>query len=147
MKKYIVCLLVLLLILIINKKNDAVMVFNEKNNEYSMYILEFSNQNISTNNLESVFKNIKIIWLEPVINIAYKDKLNYKYYYFEDISLKQNINKFKNNFIKKLNDNNYKLDAINYEILGIKISKMKVYCNEEDILNLKINGIKYKKSE
>lgn len=148
MKKYFVILLVILVLsLIFNTKEEVQFVFNEQDNEYSMYILEFPNQNVSTNNIENIFEDIKIIWLEPFINVLYKDKLDYKIYYFEDISLKQNIVKFKNNVINKLQNSNYKQDAINYQILGIKINRMKVYCTEDDILNLKIDGIKFKKSE
>lgn len=141
--------IIVLTILILNSynKNNIEPVFNEDNHEYSMYILEFPNQNISTNNIDNIFVNMKIIWLKPSINLLYKDKLNYKIYYFEDVSIKENINRFKANFITKLENNNYKSDAINYKILGIKISKMQVYSNEEDIMNLNIEGLKYKKIE
>lgn len=144
MKKYIISLLLIFILSLIINKEDSLLVFNEENNEYGMYILESSNYNISVDNIENKFKDIKIIWLEPYFNELYK--LNYKYY-FEDISLKQNINKFKTSVIKKLNDLNYKTIAIDYEIMGIKINKLKVYCKEEDILNLKIDSLKYKKVE
>ena len=148
MKKYIIGLLTIIgLSFFINKNDEAVPVFNEQSTEYAMYILIFPNQNVSTNNLENIFKDIQIIWLEPSINVLYKERLNYKQYYFEDISLKENINRFKNNFLTKLQDNNYKLDAINLQISGIKINRMKVYSNEENIKNLKIDGMKYEKIE
>ena len=144
MKKYIISLLLVFILSIIINKEDSLIVFNEENNEYGMYILEFSNYNISTNNIENNFKDIKIIWVEPYLNNLYKIK--YKYY-FEDISIEQNINKFKTNVIKKLNELNYKNVAINYEITGIKLNRLKVYCQEDDIINLKIDGLKYKKVE
>ena len=148
MKKYIIGLLTIIgLSFFINKNDEAVPVFNEQSTEYAMYILIFPNQNVSTNNLENIFKDIQIIWLEPSINVLYKERLNYKQYYFEDIFLKENINRFKNNFLTKLQDNNYKLDAINLQISGIKINRMKVYSNEENIKNLKIDGMKYEKIE
>ena len=75
----------------------------------------------------------------------YKERLNYKQYYFEDVSLKENIARFKNSVITKLQNNNYKLDAIKMQISGIKIKKMKVYSNENNIQNLKIDGMEYKK--
>jgi len=144
MKKYIVSLLLIFILNIVINKEETILVFSEKENEYSMYVLEFPNYNISTNNIEKKFKDIKIIWIEPYINGLYK--LNYKYY-FEDISIKQNFNKFKTNLIKKLNSSNYKNLIINYEITGIKVNKMQVYCKESDILNLNIDGIKYQKNE
>jgi len=144
MKKYIVSLLLIFILNIVINKEETILVFSEKENEYSMYVLEFPNYNISTNNIEKKFKDIKIIWIEPYINDLYK--LNYKYY-FEDISIKQNFNKFKTNLIKKLNSSNYKNLIINYEITGIKVNKMQVYCKESDILNLNIDGIKYQKNE
>jgi len=146
MKTFIIVILTIFILNTYNK-NNIEPVFNEDGYEYSMYILEFSNQNISTNNIEEIFENMKIIWVEPLINLVYKDKLNYKLYYFEDISTKENIKRFKNNFITKLQNNNYKNDAINYQILGIKINRMKVYSNEQDIINLDIEGLKYKKIE
>lgn len=146
MKKLIIVILIVLILNVYNK-NNIKFVFNEQNLEYSMYILEFPNQNVSTNNLEEIFNDMKIIWIEPSINLIYKDRLNYKLYYFEDISIKENINRFKNNFITKLQNNNYKNDVINYQILGIKINRMKVYSNEQAILNLNIDGLKYKKVE
>lgn len=147
MKKYIIILFsIFIFSLVIINDNELTLVFNEEDNEYSMYILELENSNISTNNIENIFKDIKIIWIEPYINTLYKDKLDYRYY-FEDISLKQNLNKFKNNLIKKINNLNYKNLAINYEITGIKVNKMKVYCKENDILNLNMNNINYKKDE
>lgn len=148
MKKYIIGLLTIIgLSFFINKNDEAVPVFNEQSTEYAMYILKFPNQNVSTNNLESIFKDIQIIWLEPFVNILYKERLNYKQYHFEDISQKENINRFKTNFLAKLQDNNYKLEAINLQISGIKINRMKVYSNEENIKNLKIDGMKYEKME
>lgn len=152
MNKYIISFLVMLMVIISSfilnlKQEDNIMVFNEYDNDYGMYILQFPNYNISTNNLENKFRNIKIIWLEPYINILYKDKLDYKKYYFEDISLKENINRFKNYFLTKLKDNNFNIEAINYQISGIKISKMKIYASEEDINKLNIEGIKFKKVE
>jgi len=149
MKKYIIGFLVIFLgfVLNLNLKENNIMVFNEYNNEYGMYVLEFPNYNISTNNLENKFRDIKIIWLEPYVNILYKEKLGYKRYYFEEISLSENINRFKSYYITKLNNYNYNLDAINYQISGIKIIRMKIYSNEDNIKKLNIEGIRFQKVE
>ena len=141
--KKIVLLLLSCFLYIGLKKENVTMVFNDGNNEYSMYILEFPNLNISTNNIQKIFENIKIIWIEPYVNLLYKDKLNYKKYYFEEISLKENINKFIKYYKNLLNNNNYNIDAINIDITGLKIIKMQVYCKEQDIINLNIDGLKY----
>ena len=59
MKRYIVSLLIILFIsLIINKKQDIMLLFNETS-EYAMYILEFPNYNVSTNNI-----NLSQRWLK-----------------------------------------------------------------------------------
>ena len=146
MKRYIVSLLIILFIsLIINKKENILLVFDETS-EYAMYILEFPNQNISTNNID-LFNNIKIIWIKPYINNLYKSKLNYKVYYFEDVSLKENVNKFKNQYINLLYIKGYKQDALNLKISGIKIEKMKVYCEEKDIENINIDNMQIKRVE
>ena len=148
MKKYIIGLLsIIVLNLCINKNNDILPVFNEQSNEYGMYILTFPNKNISTNNMENIFKDIQIVWLEPVVNVLYKERLNYKQYHFENISLKENINRFQKQFLTQLQNNNYKLDAINLQISGVKINRMKIYSNEESIKNLNIEGLKYEKIE
>jgi len=146
MKKYIISLLIIFLFsLTIDKKEQTMLVFNETW-EHAIYILEFPNQNVSTNNIK-LFDNVKIIWIKPYINNIYKNKLNYKVYYFEDISQEENINKFKNQFIDLLYINGYRTDAMNYKVSGIKIEKMKVYCNEDDIRNINIENIKYKMVE
>lgn len=144
MKKYIIVLILFLIIL--NFNNNEQMVVQMENSEYAMYILEFPNLNISTNNINK-FENIKIIWIKPYINKIYKDKIKYNVYYFEDISLNSNINKFTNKFIDLLQKNGYINDALNYKISGIRINKMKVYCNETTLINLNIEGMKYKKEE
>jgi len=146
MKKYIISLLIIFLLSLFINNEETKLVFNDIEEEYSMYILQFPNLNMSTNNI-NLFKNIKIIWIKPYINNIYINKLNYKVYYFEDISLDENIAKFKNQFIDLLYINGYRNDAMNFKISGIKIEKMKVYCKEEDIKSINVENIKYKRVE
>ena len=47
----------------INSKKEVYPTFNLINNDYSFYILEFKNQNISTNNFNRYFENIDVIWI------------------------------------------------------------------------------------
>lgn len=147
MKKYILFLLTIFVLSIILKQEPVMPVISYEDYEYSMYILEFPNKNLSTNNLEDYFNDIQIIWLYPYINEIYKEKINYKKYFFEPISLDENINKFKTNYLNYLNKYGYKTDALNYQISGIKIDRIKVYSKESDIKKINIENIKYRKIE
>lgn len=148
MKKIIV--LILISLFIFNLKDEKVQtVFNEET-EYSLYILTFPNKNISTENFINYFNNLKVIWIKPYMDNIYKKKMiKYSVYNFDSISIKSNINKFKNNFIKKLEENNYKKYALNYRIEGIKIEEIMVYCSNKQIdkINNQIENVDIVKSD
>jgi len=114
-----------------------------------LYILEFPNKNISTENFLDYFNNIKVIYIKPYLNNSYKKLIQNYVYNFDLISTKSNINKFKNNFIKKLEDNNFRKEAINYKIEGIKIKEIMIYCSNQqiDILNNLIENVYIIKSD
>ena len=127
MKKFILFVFFLLFI-----NNPSMPVFNEIKLESNTYILEFPNQNISTNNFDLYFSDINVVWMEPFINDLYKIK---KRYQFKDIET------FKKNVINELTNNNYKKEALNLNISGIIIKKMKVNCDLEQINSLNIENI------
>lgn len=127
MKKIILFVFFLLFI-----NNPSMPVFNEIKLESNTYILEFPNQNISTNNFDLYFNDINVIWIEPYINDLYKIK---KRYQFKDIQT------FKNDVINELIKNNYKNESINLNISGIIIKKIKVNCDLDKIKKLNIENI------
>lgn len=127
MKKFILFVFFLLFI-----NNPSMPVFNEIKLESNTYILEFPNQNISTNNFDLYFNDINVIWIEPYINDLYKIK---KIYQFKDIQT------FKNDVINELIKSNYKNESINLNISGIIIKKIKVNCDLDKIKKLNIENI------
>lgn len=117
----------------INSKKEVYPTFNLINNDYSFYILEFKNQNISTNNFNRYFENIDVIWIEPDINPLYKQvKTRYQF---------KNIDSFKEEFVNELIQKGYRREALNLKIAGIKIKKIKVYSSKSVITNLKIENM------
>ena len=127
MKKFILFVFFLLFI-----NNTSMPVFNEIKLESNTYILEFPNQNISTNNFNLYFNDINVVWVEPYINDLYKIKKRYK---FKDVQT------FKNDVISELINKNYKNESINFNISGIIIKKIKVNCDLDKIKNLNIENI------
>ena len=147
MKKYIFFLLIILILSILLKQEQIVSVISYDDYEYSMYILEFPNKNLSTNNLEDYFNDIQIVYVTPYVNELYKSKIKYNQYFFEPISLKENINRFITSYLNHLNNFGYQKDALDYRINGIKIDRIKVYSKESDIKKINIENIKYRKIE
>lgn len=113
MKKIIIIFLVLL---VFNFNCKTMSVFNEDSN---FYILTISDNSVTTNNIDKYFNDIQVIWV--IID-------NKKYYY--DENLKEKV-------IKDLLNNNLKMNAIKSKIDGAVISKIKVYCSNKKIENIK----------
>lgn len=127
MKKII--LLIIFILVNFNYNEKIVTTFKEDVNN-SFYILEFPNNNITTNNFLNYFDNIQVIWVE--VNSKYNVKKRYNYY---------NIDKLKKDYLEELENNNYKLEAINHQISGIIINKIKVYSNINKINKLNIENM------
>ena len=106
------------------------MTIFKENNINNFYILEFPNNNLTTNNFLYYFDNIQVIWIE--FSSKYNIKKNYVY---------KNIEDAKNKFIAELNKKNYKIDAVNLSISGIVVKKIKVYGNIDKIDSLNIENM------
>lgn len=128
MKKIIV--LIIFIFLFNLNYNEKVMTTFKENNLNNFYILEFPNNNLSTNNFLNYFNDIQVIWVE--VNSKYNVKKRYNYY---------NIDKLKKDYLEELENNNYKLEAINHQISGIIINKIKVYSNINKINKLNIENM------
>lgn len=131
-------------------KEDLATTFSDTETSYSMYILTFPNKNISTNNFEDYFNNFKVVWIEPYINDLYKTILqNYKVYQFEDISVKSNINRFKNNYVAVLENSGYRSESLKYKIDGVIIERTMIYCTDKDIERIinKIENVQVEKGD
>ena len=127
--KKVILLIIFIFLLNLNCNEKVITTFKE-NNINNFYILEFPNNNISTNNFLNYFGNIQVIWVE--VNTKFNVKKRYKY---------TDIDKLKVDYFNELNNNNYKLEVINFQISGIIINKIKVYSNIDKINKLNIENM------
>lgn len=128
MKKII--LLIIFIFLFNLNYSEKIMTTFKENNLNNFYILEFPNNNLSTNNFLNYFSDVQVIWIE--FNTKYDIKKRYVY---------KDIDEVKNKYIDELNKNNYKMDAINMFVSGIVINKIKVYSNINKINSLNIENM------
>lgn len=127
--KKIILLIIFIFLFNLNYSEKIVTTFKE-NNLNNFYILEFPNNNLSTNNFLNYFSDVQVIWIE--FNTKYDIKKRYVY---------KDIDEVKNKYIDELNKNNYKVDAINMFVSGIVINKIKVYSNINKINSLNIENM------
>lgn len=127
--KKIILLIIFIFLFNLNYSEKIVTTFKE-NNLNNFYILEFPNNNLSTNNFLNYFSDVQVIWIE--FNTKYDIKKRYVY---------KDIDEVKNKYIDELNKNNYKMDAINMFVSGIVINKIKVYSNINKINSLNIENM------
>lgn len=131
-------LLFLLLIWLLYPQEKTQTVFYEEE-DYNIYEIYFTKGELNTNNISNKFKNIQVLTIYPYINPIYSDKINLKSYSFQNDF---DIDKFKNKYIKELEEKGFKNEAINFNINGIDIIKIKVYSKETI---LQENNFNYKK--
>ena len=93
--KKIILLIIFIFLLNFNYNEKIVTTFKEDVNN-SFYILEFPNNNITTNNFLNYFDNIQVIWVE--VNSKYNVKKRYNYY---------NIDKLKKDYLEELENKGY----------------------------------------
>ena len=127
--KKIIILIIFIFLFNLNYSENIMTTFKE-NNLNNFYILEFPNNNLSTNNFLNYFSDVQVIWIE--FNTKYDIKKRYVY---------KDIDEVKNKYIDELNKNNYKMEAINFSISGIIINKIKVYSNINKINSLNIENM------
>ena len=128
MKKVI--LLIILVFLLNLTYEERISTTFKEDNEFDFYVLEFPNKNLSTNNFLNYFNDIQVVWVE--VDSKYNVKKRYNY---------TNISELKKNYLKELENNNYKLEAINFKISGFIIKKIKIYSNINKINKLNIENM------
>lgn len=140
-KKFVLIIIILICIFSLNIKSNKVLpVFNEYNNNYDIYLLDISKENINTFNIFEYFDDVKILEIYPYINPIYKKLLNLSNYSFNTyLSNKKNISLFTNLYLKKLDENSLKEELVKYRVNGIKINKIKIYTSSNNINNLLVN--------
>lgn len=127
--KKVILLIIFVFLLNLNYEERISTAFKE-DNEYNFYVLEFPNKNLSTNNFLNYFNDIQVIWVEVYSKYNVKKRYNYT-----------NISELKKSYLKELENNNYKLEAINFKISGFIINKIKIYSNINKINKLNIENM------
>lgn len=130
MKKILLTFTICFFVIFNFKEEKTMPVFNE-DNIYSVYTLEFPLKNISTNNFNDYFKNFDVISIEPYINTLYQSQIKQQYQFI-------NIDKFKEDYLKILENSGYRSEAVKLKIEGIKIKKIKVYSSNRDLARVNI---------
>lgn len=104
------------------KKDIIKPVFNDKT--YSSYIIDISCDSITTRNINK--------YITDEIDAVYPYVLNIKRQWFfidKNISFEKNMNKLEKKYINYLNYLAKKEDALNIELEGIKLGKIKIMTN------------------
>lgn len=133
------CLIVfcIICVLFFNKEEKTITVFNEQENSYDVYLLDLSQNNITTTNLTDYFDGTKILEIYPYINPLYKKVINFSSYTFNTaISNKKNISNFISEYKEQLKLNALTTESLKVNINGIKINKIKIYTSNNVINNL-----------
>ena len=114
--------------------------------DYNVFYLDLTDSFITTKNMYKYFKNVDIISINPYINPIYKDKIDLRYNFQSNISLKKNITNFINHYKTSIKNKGY-IDDLNYiDIDGIKIEEITIYGKGIEIYKIIYdNNIKYKR--
>lgn len=151
MKKRLIFLMLVLLSfsIFINSKTSIKLVFNEmedKNinldNSYDYFYVKDKENNLNSSNLLKILSmdDIKIIGIYPNLKKINDSKVKEKlqYYNFSLINSNSiNLNKFINNYVSILKNNNYIEQANLVYFDGIQIDKVLVYTSYNSISLLK----------
>ena len=114
-------------------------VFNKLDEYYyDVYIVDVSGENVNTKNIFDYFENITILKIYPNNNPIYSRFINIDEYKFDNIlSKKKNISNFVNMYNSKLSENALIKEIETFNISGIKIDKLKIYCSVEQVESIK----------
>lgn len=127
--------LTILIISTFFKMDNTVTVFNESNDNYEVYIIDFKNEYITTKNIDTIFKNdIEAVYTG--ISDKYNHIIDNNWYEMDKtIPFKRNIQNIEGLYKKKFGDNNLIKEKINIEINGIRLSKIRILTNKIDSYN------------
>ncbi|MDD3392376.1 MAG: hypothetical protein PHE54_02445 [Bacilli bacterium] len=144
-------LLIIMMIITINvvlysiKDEQTETVFNETDLNFETsqkYILDLSNSNITTKNIEMLLSNISDykVTIYPYINKLYQNKLiiltNGFDFIYDDIET--NINKFVSYYTSNLKKIGLYAEIEKTITNGVKIDSLSAYLLQEELINLKM---------
>lgn len=114
---------------------------NVQNLEKTKYYIDISKEAINTNNINQIFKNMKILKLYPLVNLKIEDKRVFsKVFKINFID----VNTYIENYVSCLNDLGFYDDAERVVVSGIKINVIFVEANKMQIDNLLVSFPKAK---
>ena len=119
MKNFLSTLILLIIYLSLNTEQTRTVFDEEKDKDiYDFYYIEMDY--LYTNDFEDIFNNIEIISLTAYVNPVYAKNINNTFFY-------KDIETFRKNYIKRLKDKGYYMEANKYFLKPIKIERVLLY--------------------
>jgi len=136
MKRILFVFVVLLVsILIVNKKDNTILVNNTLDNiENGSQIFYLNIPNLTTKNIFNYFNDENIILgIYPYVNPLYKKRVGNMFFNFDSKSLNSNVTRFISHYKTVLRKNNFNNDLTMVDYNGIKIEKVKLYMDGNEL--------------
>lgn len=130
-EKTIIILFILTIIALfftrITETSDTALVFADKEYEYNTYIIDLSNDYITTRNLNNIEEIEEVL---PFIEQKYESVIKTNWYIFDKtINYNKNISNLEELYKNKFQDNALMSAKINIDYNGLRIKKIKVITN------------------
>ena len=143
-EKTIIILFILTIIALIcvrlNDSDSTSLVFSSVDYEYNTYIIDVSDDYVTTHNLNEIA--IEIEEVLPFINEKYDKIIQTNWYNFDKtLNYEKNINNLENLYKSIFLNNALSKEALELEYNGLRISKIKLITNDIS----KFSNYKYKK--
>lgn len=119
----------------ISSKDDYSYLLND--NSYNFYKIKIDGLN--TNNIFDYVDRLDIISIYPSINPIYKSQLGDFVYHVGSKNMYDEINRFKDSYLKLIKKNNY-TDYNYLYVHGINIDMIDVYMSSNDLYNFLSNN-------
>ena len=121
--------IVALIFIRINDSRDTALVFSDMGYEYNTYIIDVSNDYITTNNLDTISTNIEEVL--PFISPKYEDIIKTNWYIFDKtINYEKNISNLEMIYKKEFQENAIPNASLNIDYNGLRIEKIKLITND-----------------
>ena len=130
--KFLIILIIISLITIlffkINNNSKTISVFNE-NNIYESYIIDFEDTYVTSKNIDNYISD-EIEAIYPLIDKKYESVVKSSWYNIDKLLNKDsNITKMEEYYEDIFNKNTWNEEAININLNGIRIKKVRVLTN------------------
>lgn len=131
-EKTIIILFILTIIALfftrINEPYDTALVFADKDYEYNTYIIDVSNDYITTRNMSNIEKIEAVL---PFIAQKYESVIKTNWYVFDKtVNYNKNISNLEEVYKNKFQDNALVSAKMDIDYNGLRIAKIKVITND-----------------